>query len=688
MSVLQSLRPGGKCPLRPLPILGSLLLVLTLSPSARAVTAVSVDGRTAPITLTVGETVTIRFDVSKPAGTVQWRWSRDLTGAGQYDPAAPVSGSSPITDGGAGDTDPAPGKIAWSFTVPPEMPAGRYILQLQDIDNSVVVAPFWTVVPRPEAQTISGRVLLGSGSTAPGSPPPDAIIWAYSDPNTPIANANIRADGSYTLPVPPGGYIVFSEWLGNLRSQRQVVTVAAGQAVGPVDYLLLVGQEVSGSLHDDAGKPLPNAAVTATPAAGTAITTQTFADGSYLLVLPEGKWRIAARGMEKVVTVADQPLDGVDFAPPPAGSTPAAGTILTIAGNGLPGLGGDGGPAAAARLPGPQGLAIDRAGNLYMVDNVANRVRKVDAATGIISTVAGSTTVDAIRFLAPSQSGGGFSGDGGPATAARLDTPQFLAVDGAGNLFISDKNNQRIRRVDATTGIITTIAGSGAIGNGKGHFSGDGGPATAATLANPQGLAFDGAGNLYIADQTNGRVRKVDMKGIITTVAGGGANPLTEGADAVTVTLKLPRTIAIDGTGNLFIWDTPVNRVLKVRPDGQISFYAGNGTAGFSGDGGPATAAQLNAAFLGMATDSADNLFLADQGNHGVRKVSLEGIITTVAGTGAAGFSGDGGPATAARLDPSKVAIDAVGNLYVTDAGNKRIRKVIGIAAPGLVAGQ
>src|SRR5207244_1084634 len=162
----------------------------------------------------------------------------------------------------------------------------------------------------------------------------------------------------------------------------------------------------------------------------------------------------------KVVTVADQPLDGVDFPPPPAGPTPAAGTILTIAGNGLPGPAGDGGPAVAARLPGPSGLAMDRAGNLYMVDNVANRVRRVDAATG-------------------------------------------------------------------------------PIGNGKGSFSGDGGPATAAALSNPQGLAFDGAGNLYIADQTNGRVRKVSPDGIITTVAGGGTNALVEGADAVTVTLKL-----------------------------------------------------------------------------------------------------------------------------------------------------
>jgi hypothetical protein len=645
-------------------LLAGLLLALAACPSAHAITAVSVDSRTAPIALTAG--------------------------TGKYDPAYPIYQSNPLTDGGSEDADPTPGKIAWAFTVPPIMPAGRYILRLEDrVDGSALAAPFWTVVPKTEAQAISGRVVLGSGSTAPGSPPPDAIVWAYSDLNTPVASADVRPDGSYALPVPPGSYVAFSEWFGNLRSQRQAVTVAAGQTVGPVDHLLLVGQEVSGSLHDDAGMPLSNAAVTATPTQGTAITTQSFADGSYVLVLPEGKWRISARGMEKVVTVANQPLNGVDFPPLSTGPIPAAGTILTFAGNGTAQLGGDGGPAAAAGLPGTVGLAIDGADNVYLVDNVVNRVRKIDAATGLITAVVGITTVDAIRGLFPfggtGFSAGGFSGDGGPATAARLDTPQHVAVDGAGNLYIADLYNQRVRRVDAKTGIITTVAGSGPIGNGKGSYSGDGGPATSATLSTPQALAFDGAGNLYIADRDNHRVRKVSPDGIITTVAGGGKNAVAEGADAVSVALNAPRNVAVDGQGNLFIWDSPVNRILKVRPDGKLSFYAGNGTAGFSGDGGPATAAQLNAAFLGMAVDSAGSVFLVDTVNNRVRKVSPEGIITTVAGTGEAGFTGDNGPATSARLrNPiNGVVIDAAGNLYFTDRGNLRIRKVIGVAAPG-----
>ena len=182
--------------------------------------------------------------------------------------------------------------------------------------------------------------------------------------------------------------------------------------------------------------------------------------------------------------------------------------------------------------------------------------------------------------------------------------------------------NQRVRRVDAKTRVITTVAGSGPIGLGKGSFSGDGGLATAATLSGPQSLVFDPAGNLYIADNLNGRVRRVSPEGIITTVAGGGKDPVTDGADALTVTLGRPRNLARDGQGNLFIWDGSLNRVLKMRPDGKLSFYAGNGTAGFSGDGGPATAAQLNAPFLYMTADSAGNLFVADQSNNRVRKIA------------------------------------------------------------------
>jgi sugar lactone lactonase YvrE len=675
----------------------ALLAALSAGQTAHAVTSVSIDNHTDPVTLTVGETVTIHFDVAKAGGAANYRWARDLTGTGQYDPALPVFTVAALTDGGGGDTDPAPGKVTAALPIPPTMPAGRYIFQLQDTtDNTTKVAPtVWTVIPGSQPQAITGRVLLGPGGATPGSPPPDAIIWAYADLRTPVANTNIRPDGSYTLPVPPGRYIVFAEWFGNLRSQRQLVTVNAGQAVGGIDHQLAVGQEVQGVLRDDTGKPLPDAPVEAAPTSGAAITTRSFADGSYLLVLPAGKWRLSARGMEKVVMVADQPLDGVDFSPAPTGTTPpAAGTILTVAGNGFAGLGGEGGPARTGRLDNPQGLALDRAGNLYIAENTVNRIHKVDAATGILTTAAGNTTVDAIRFLNPFGSNGGFSGDGGPATAAQLNQPQHVAVDTAGNLYISDLSNNRVRRVDVNTGVITTIVGSGPTGNGNGSYSGDGGPATAATLNAPQSLVVDATGNLYIGDNRNGRVRKVSPVGIITTVAGGGKNPVTDGADALAVTLGRPRNLALDGQGNLFIWDGSVNRVLKLRPDGKLSFYAGNGTAGYSGDGGPATAAQLNADFLAMAVDSAGSLFVVDRLNNRVRKIGADGVIMTVAGSGPTGlgnggYSGDSGPATAAQLNgPIGVAIDAAGNLYIADVVNKRIRQVVGVAAPGLVAGQ
>jgi sugar lactone lactonase YvrE len=360
-----------------------------------------------------------------------------------------------------------------------------------------------------------------------------------------------------------------------------------------------------------------------------------------------------------------------------------------VAGNGILGFGGDGQPAITARLASPQGIALDKAGNLYMADNSLNRIRKVGAATGLITTVAGSGPFDAIRGLVPLGSNGGFSGDGGPATQALFNGSQHVAADAAGNLYIGDLFNRRVRKVD-TQGIITTVAGNGTQG-----FAGDGGPATAAELNNPQSVVLDAAGNLYIADPANGRVRKVDPNGILTTVAGGGTGAVTDGAAATAVPLGRPRELAVDGAGNLFIADGGLNRIFKVSPGGKISIVAGTGTVGFSGDGGKAPAAQLSGGFMGLAVVSAGNLFFADQNNHRIRKVSPDGMISTVAGSGPAGagipgsFAGDGGPATAARLwGPFGVAIDAAGNLLLSDPGNFRIRKVIGIAAPGLMAGQ
>ena len=357
---------------------------------------------------------------------------------------------------------------------------------------------------------------------------------------------------------------------------------------------------------------------------------------------------------------------------------PKSGEIGFAAG----GFGGDGGPAIEAQLFGPAGVATDGAGNLYIADWVNHRIRKVDS-TGTITTIAGT-----------GQSGideGGFGGDGGAAVQARLDSPSGVAVDGVGNLYITDTYNHRIRKVDST-GTITTIVGTGKSGFYAGGFGGDGGAAVQAQLFGPAGVAVDGAGNLYIADRGNHRIRKVDSTGTITTIAGTGE--LGFGGDngpAVQAQLRLPSGVAADVVGNLYVVDTFNHRIRKVDSTGTITTIAGTGEIGFGGDGGPAVQAQLFGP-AGVATDGADNLYIADMFNHRIRKVDSTGTITTIAGTGeigfyAGGFGGDGGRAVEALLDvPSGVAMDGAGNLYIADRGNNRIRVLTPVTGPSLTA--
>jgi len=338
-----------------------------------------------------------------------------------------------------------------------------------------------------------------------------------------------------------------------------------------------------------------------------------------------------------------------------------SGTISTVAGNGVYKFGGDGGPAVSASLNWPVKVAVDAAGNLYIADIYNNRIRRV-SPSGTISTVAGGGTW-------------AFSGDGGPATSASLALPVDVAADAAGNLYIADMNNNRVRKV-SPGGIITTVAG-----NAAQRYSGDGGPATSASLFLPHGVAVDSSGNLYIADQYNNRIRKVSAGGIITTVAGNGAKAFSgDGGPAANASLAAPVGVAVDGSGNLYIADWGNNRLRKVSAAGTITTVAGNGIAGFSGDGGPATSASLSWP-EGVGVDAAGNLYIADSNNERIRKVSPSGTIGTVAGNGTRGGSGDGGPADRASLSgPGGMAVDAFGNLHIADAGNDRIRKVL--AAP------
>ena len=276
----------------------------------------------------------------------------------------------------------------------------------------------------------------------------------------------------------------------------------------------------------------------------------------------------------------------------------------------------------------------------------------------------------------------GFGGDGGPAVAAQLNEPTRVALDTSGALYITDRGNHRIRRVDGS-GIVTTVAGNGEIG-----FSGDGGPAVEARLKLPQGVAVDGSGALYIADTWNRRIRRVDGSGIITTVAGsGGRGYGGDGGPAVRASLNVPAGVAVDGLGNLYIAESEQNRLLRVDTSGIITTMAGNGEIGFSGDGGPAVEAWLNTP-LGVTVDEVGNVYIADWGNHRIRRVDGSGIITTIAGIGERGFSGDGGPAVEARLwHPEGATVDGGGNLYIADWGNHRIRRVDGSGIITTIAG-
>jgi trimeric autotransporter adhesin len=397
------------------------------------------------------------------------------------------------------------------------------------------------------------------------------------------------------------------------------------------------------------------------------------------------------------------------------------GVISTFAGTGIAGFSGDGGPAAAAKLNTPFGLAIDSFGNLYIADVGNQRIRRITSA-GVISTFAGIGTV-------------GFSGDTDSATSAKLNFPYGVSADSSGNIYIADTANNRIRKINSA-GIINTVAGNGSsgysgdgnqatlakifypydvsadsfgnffivdsgnyrirmvtsagvistfAGNGTQGYGGDGGQATAALLDGVRSVVADSS-TIYIADSNNHRIRKVAPSGLISTVAGqsGFSGDAGYAANAM---ISSPSGVASDSNGNLYVADTSNHRVRRVSGAGIISTIAGNGIAGYSGDGGQAVSAKLNTPD-GLAVDSSGNIYVADSYNHRIRKITSDGVISTFAGTGAFGYSGDGGQATAAQLYyPHDVAVDVFGNLYIADTNNHRIRKVTSSGIISTVAG-
>lgn len=339
----------------------------------------------------------------------------------------------------------------------------------------------------------------------------------------------------------------------------------------------------------------------------------------------------------------------------------AQGIITTFAGNGTAGFGGDGGPATAASFNRSVNVHVDGAGNVYVTDENNHRIRRIDPS-GTVTTFAGTGAA-------------GFSGDGGPASAAQLNAPTGVCSDASGNVYINDLRNARIRRV-SPGGVISTYAGNG--GNG---WAGEGGPAGAATLWLPIRCAvFNNA--LYFVDQGAHRVARITAGGTLETLAGNGARGFSgDGGPASAAVLDNPTAIAVDYSGRIYFSDQFNQRIRRIV-NGTISTFAGTGTPGFSGDGGPASAAGLNFPG-GMTVDQGGALYFTDGPNQRVRRISPDGVISTVAGNGAAAFSGDGGSATLASLNGAfGVALDNLGSLYIADTINNRIRRVSGIAPP------
>ena len=505
----------------------------------------------------------------------------------------------------------------------------------RDAADAVIATTATAAVPLPAGtQVLTLKVTDPGGHSAT-----DTVTVAIADTAQPSLSV---ATNLVTATVPSPGAVALIDLLA-------AAGVTAADACAGVPELQLTGVPAGGlypvgdtpvtiTASDDAGNST-SASVTV-----RVMVAPVFAAGVAPASLDFGFVALASTGGPRVVTVQNTgtgPLgvSGVQL----QGVTTTAGIIHTVAGG---------------SLSFPNGVAVDGRGNLFIADFSGNVIRRVDAVTGVVTTAAG----------------GGAGVDGGPASDAILDGPNGVAVDAAGNVFIAESNANVIRRVDVATGIITTVAGNGTAG-----YGGDGAAAISGSLYYPYAVAVDAAGNLFIADLGNNCVRRVDAAtGIIMTVAGNGS--LGYGGDgglATDAALSPPVGVAVDASGNVYVSDQGNNRVRRVDAvTGIITTVAGDGSAGYSGDGGPATAASLFNS-IGIAVDGADNLLIADYGNRAIRRVDVgTGLIATVAGGGAAG---DGGAATDASLsNPYGVAVDATGNLFLSEPLEHRVRRVDG----------
>jgi len=503
-----------------------------------------------------------------------------------------------------------------------------------------------------------------------------------------VTNLTRASAGSYTV-------VVTNKW-GSLTSSVALLTVGAPPSITmpPATLVVSPGSNVTFTVSVSGDAPLSfqwrfdGANIGGATNSSLALTSVTLSNvGTYTVVTTNAFGRQTSPPAVLIVqssppVIVTQPVSqsvplatNVSFIVVVSGFGPFAyqwqfngsnlpSFITTVAGDGYSGFSGDGGPATNAALF-AGGVAVDGSGNLFVADSINDRVRKV-APNNLITTVAGNGTT-------------GYAGDGGPATNASLFNPSAIALDALGNLFVADSANHCIREV-GTNGIIATVAG-----NGTNGFFGDGGPATNASLSYPDGVAVDAFGNLFIADVDNNRIRQVGTNGVMATVAGNATNGFFgDGGPATNASLSHPDGVAVDLFGNLFIADSGNKRIRKVGTNGVITTVAGNGLSGFFGDGGPATNAFMESP-AAVAVDPFGRLLIADSGNHRIRAVDTNGLITTLVGNGASGFAGDGGaPAAATLSGVSGVAADASGNVFIADTGNNRVRQVLNYQEPTL----
>ncbi len=416
-----------------------------------------------------------------------------------------------------------------------------------------------------------------------------------------------------------------------------------------------------------------------TPSGGNALTAVNVTAGTYTITVTDNHGCNASTAVNITqppaisITIASQinincngNSTGSATANAATGGSPTFPIISTVAGNGTSGYNGDGIAATSAELNGPAGVFVDGSGNIFIADISNNRIRRVDHSTGLITTVAGSVTY-------------GYNGDGIAATSATLYYPASVSLDDSSNIFIGDHFNNRIRKVDHSTGLISTIAGNGIIG-----FSGDAGPATSSELNYPIGVSIDASSNIFVADYFNNRIRRVDhFTGVISTIAGNGTQGYNgDGIAATSAEFYDPGDIYVDNSDNIFIADQANDRIREVNHStGLISTVAGNGAGGYNGDGITATTATIETP-TGVFVDGTGNIFIVDDNNQRIREVNTSGIISTVAGNGTNGYNGDLIAATSAELsNPYGVYVDGSGNIFIADGGNNRIRKVSQVPA-------